>query len=36
VSTVYIYAHYVLDGVAGLVVAPLLLWAAKRLYRRVQ
>ena len=36
VSTVYIYAHYVVDVVAGLAVAPVLLWAAKRLYRRVQ
>lgn len=35
-STVYIYAHYVLDVIAGLAVAPLLLWAAKRLYRRAQ
>ncbi len=36
VSTVYIYAHYALDVVAGLVVAPVLLWAAKRLYQRVR
>lgn len=32
VSTVYIYAHYVVDIIAGLVVAPPLLWAATRLY----
>ncbi|NBB91329.1 MAG: phosphatase PAP2 family protein [Spirochaetes bacterium] len=35
-STVYIYAHYVLDVIAGLAVAPVLLWTAKRLYRRAQ
>ena len=32
-STIYIYAHYVVDIVAGLIAAPPLLWTASRLYR---
>jgi membrane-associated phospholipid phosphatase len=36
VSTVYIYAHYAVDVVAGFLAAPLLLWTARRLYRTPQ
>lgn len=31
-STVYIYAHYLIDVVAGVAVVPPLLWVARRLY----
>ncbi|MFP4373138.1 MAG: phosphatase PAP2 family protein [Spirochaetaceae bacterium] len=34
-ATVYIYAHYAVDVVAGLLVVPPLLWIARRIYRRI-
>jgi membrane-associated phospholipid phosphatase len=36
VSTVYIYAHYAVDVIAGLAVVPLLLWAVRPLYPRAR
>lgn len=34
-ATVYIQAHYVVDAIAGLISAPLALWAASRLVKRL-
>jgi len=31
-STVYIKAHYIVDVIAGLLMAPIVLWASKSLY----
>ena len=35
-ATVYIKAHYLVDALAGLAVAPLVLWLAERIYVRVE
>lgn len=34
-ATVYIQAHYLVDAIAGLISAPLALWAASRLVKRL-